>query len=70
VDKLSGISDGTKEEIGKMAKYFQYMTDTIEKKALLYDIITHIEGLALEEAIKAFDTIVADKRKKRLIAFS
>ena len=63
IAKLGKICEGAKEEIGKLANCFQHLVDNVKRKMQVYDIITAIEGLTEEDALKASAIISTDVDK-------
>ena len=57
------ICDGTKQEIGNVATYFQHLNANMEKRTLLYDSIIKLNGLTKEKMVQALDIISADKAR-------
>ena len=53
IAKLGEIYEGAKEEIGKLANCFQHLADNVKRKMQVYDVITVLEGLTGEDALKA-----------------
>ncbi|KAH7691695.1 Myb/SANT-like domain-containing protein [Dioscorea alata] len=61
MERFYDICDEAKQEIGKVATYFQHLNANTVKKTLLYESITKLNGLTKEEIVQAIDKISSDK---------